>query len=204
MNGNQPTTWRIDVADEAGTRKIADDVSGLVKPGDLVTLSGDLGAGKTAFARALVRRLSGDPDLEVPSPTFTLMQVYEALDFPIVHADLYRIGNPSELAELGWDEATDSALVLVEWADRAGGALPDERLDVRLTIPPEGGEKRIIELSVFGAFATRIARAKGATEILRAAGWQDATRAFMLGDQVCMKRDNAIEALNVLAAISSQ
>ncbi|MFT4095823.1 MAG: tRNA (adenosine(37)-N6)-threonylcarbamoyltransferase complex ATPase subunit type 1 TsaE [Rhodoblastus sp.] len=182
MNGNHPTTWRIDVADEAGTRQIADDVSGLVRPGDLVTLSGDLGAGKTAFARALVRRLSGDADLEVPSPTFTLMQVYEAGEFPIVHADLYRIGNPAELAELGWEEATDSALVLVEWADRAGGALPEERLDVRLTIPPEGGEKRVIELTGFGGFATRVARAKGAMEILRAAGWQDATRAFMLGD----------------------
>lgn len=177
-----PTIWRIDASDEAGTRDVARLVAGLVGPGDLVTLSGDLGAGKTAFARALIRKLTGEPDLDVPSPTFTLMQVYESGDFPIVHADLYRIGNPSELGELGWDEATDSALVLVEWADRAGGALPEERLDVRLAIPPEGGDRRLIELAGFGGFAARLARAKGATEILHTAGWQDAERAFMLGD----------------------
>lgn len=182
MSGAEPTIWRIDVADEAGTRDVAATVAGLLQPGDLVTLSGDLGAGKTAFARALIRKLTGEPDLEVPSPTFTLMQVYESGEFPIVHADLYRIGNASELTELGWDEATDSALVLVEWADRAGGALPHERLDVRLTTPPEGGEHRHIELAGFGAFAKRIARAKGAIEVLRAAGWQDAQREFMLGD----------------------
>jgi len=182
MSGNGPTNWRIDVVDEGGTRDVADEVAGLVKAGDLVTLSGELGAGKTAFARALIRGLAGEPNLDVPSPTFTLMQVYENEIFPIVHADLYRIGNPSELTELGWDEATESALVLVEWADRAGGALPEERLDVRLTIPPEGGDRRTIEISGFGAFATRVARAKGASDILHAAGWQDARREFMLGD----------------------
>ena len=174
--------WRIEAADEAGTRDVAEQVADLVGAGDLVTLSGDLGAGKTAFARALIRKATGDSELDVPSPAFTLMQVYETEKFPIVHADLYRIANPSELTELGWDEATDSALVLVEWAERAGGALPTERLDVRLTIPPGADDKRIIELSGFGAFAARIARARGATEILRAAGWQDAAREFMLGD----------------------
>ena len=155
----EPLVWRIETADESGTREAAEQVAGLVGAGDLVTLTGDLGAGKTAFARALIRKLTGDPDLDVPSPTFTLMQVYETEKFPIVHADLYRIGNPSELTELGWDEATDSALVLVEWAERAGGALPAERLDVRLTISPGSDDKRIIELSGFGAFAARLAPA---------------------------------------------
>ena len=178
----EPAVWRIEAHDEEHTREVALQVAKLVQAGDLVTLSGDLGVGKTAFARALIRALTEEPDLEVPSPTFTLMQVYDGPDFPIVHADLYRIGNPSELTELGWDEATESALVLVEWAERAGGALPAERLDVRLSIPAEGGDRRVIELSGFGAFATRISRAKGVTDILRAAGWQDAKREFMLGD----------------------
>ena len=183
MSGaSEPAVWRIEAQDEADTREVAERVARLVGGGDLVTLSGELGVGKTAFARALIRNLTGEPDLDVPSPTFTLMQVYEGADFPIVHADLYRIGNPSELTELGWDEATESALVLVEWAERAGGALPEERLDVRLTIPSNDGDRRVIELTGFGAFAARIARAKGVMEILRAAGWQDAQREFMLGD----------------------
>ncbi|MCB1536966.1 MAG: tRNA (adenosine(37)-N6)-threonylcarbamoyltransferase complex ATPase subunit type 1 TsaE [Rhodoblastus sp.] len=177
-----PAVWRIEAHDEEGTRDAARQVAKLVQAGDLVTLSGDLGVGKTAFARALIRTLTKEPELEVPSPTFTLMQVYDGPDFPIVHADLYRIGNPSELTELGWDEATESALVLVEWAERAGGALPAERLDVRLSIPADGDDRRVIELAGFGAFATRIARARGVTDILRAAGWQDAKREFMLGD----------------------
>ncbi|MFV0281943.1 MAG: tRNA (adenosine(37)-N6)-threonylcarbamoyltransferase complex ATPase subunit type 1 TsaE [Rhodoblastus sp.] len=178
----QPASWRIEVSDEAATRDIAGQVADLVGAGDLVTLTGDLGAGKTAFARALIRKITGADDLEVPSPTFTLMQIYDGAAFPIVHADLYRIADPGELTELGWEEATDSALVLVEWAERAGGALPVERLDVRLAIPPGGGDRRVIELTGFGAFATRLSRAKGAVDILRAAGWQDAQRAFMLGD----------------------
>ena len=182
MSGAEATVWRIEAADEAATRDVAAQVAGLVGAGDLVTLSGDLGAGKTAFARALIRKLTDEPTLEVPSPTFTLMQVYEGANFPIVHADLYRIADSSELTELGWEEATDSALVLVEWAERAGSALPAERLDIRLTTPPEGGDRRLIELTGFGAFAARIARSKGATDILRAAGWQDARRDFMLGD----------------------
>ena len=183
MSGaSEPAVWRIEAQDEADTREVAERIARLVGAGDLVTLSGDLGVGKTAFARALIRSMTGEPDLDVPSPTFTLMQVYEGADFPIVHADLYRIGNPSELTELGWDEATESALVLVEWAERAGGALPEERLDVRLTIPSNDGDRRVIELTGFGAFAARIARAKGVMEILRAAGWQDAQREFMLGD----------------------
>lgn len=181
-SATDPAVWRIEANDEEGTRDVALQVAKLVQAGDLVTLSGDLGVGKTAFARALIRTLTNEPNLEVPSPTFTLMQVYDGPDFPIVHADLYRIGNPSELTELGWDEATESALVLVEWAERAGSALPAERLDVRLSIPADGGDRRTIELCGFGAVAMRIARARGVTDILRAAGWQDAKREFMLGD----------------------
>ncbi len=174
--------WRLDLASERETRELAAVVASFVGAGDLVTLSGDLGAGKTAFARALIRTLVGDAALEVPSPTFTLMQVYEGGAFPIVHADLYRISNADELADLGWDEATDSALVMVEWAERAGGALPVERLDVKLTIPPGDDDARIVEMTGYGAFAPRLVRAKGATEVLTRSGWADAQRTFMLGD----------------------
>ena len=84
----QQTTWQLDLADETATARLASEVALIVQAGDLVTLSGDLGSGKTAFARALIRHLSGDDGLEVPSPTFTLMQIYQTPTFPIVHADL--------------------------------------------------------------------------------------------------------------------
>jgi N-acetylmuramate 1-kinase len=177
-----PTDWRIELADEAATRELANQVASFVKAGDLVTLSGDLGAGKTAFARALIRRLLDDQTLEAPSPTFTLMQVYEGPNFPIVHADLYRISEPAELGELGWDEATESALVLVEWAERAGGFLPEERLDISFTIPDGSDNARIAILTGHGEFAGRLAREKGVSEILRTSGWRNARREFMLGD----------------------
>ena len=91
-------------SDEAATAAFAAQVAKWIRSGDLLTLSGHLGAGKTTFARALIRHLLRDPALEVPSPTFTLMQFYEGGAYPIVHADLYRIAQPDELAELGWEE----------------------------------------------------------------------------------------------------
>ena len=81
--------WLIDLPNEAATVALARFVADEVKPGDLITLSGDLGAGKTTFARSLIRTLAGDPWLEVPSPTFTLMQTYETPSGAIVHADFY-------------------------------------------------------------------------------------------------------------------
>lgn len=175
-------TWRHLAIGEAQTERLAELVAEIVGAGDLVTLTGDLGAGKTTFARALIRKLMGDAELEAPSPTFTLMQVYEGPKFPIVHADLYRIGDPGELAELGWDEATESALVLVEWADRAGELLPADRLDVALALSPDGDDVREIELTGHGALARRLTRARGVDDILRRSGWDRARRIFMLGD----------------------
>ena len=126
------TIWPRALEDEGAIASLAADVAALVGPGDLVTLSGGLGAGKTAFARALIRILTGDQDIEVPSPAFTLMQIYEGLNFPIVHADFYRIEKPRDLIELGFDEACDDALVLVEWPERAGDLLDAGRLDIEL------------------------------------------------------------------------
>ncbi|MFN3890985.1 MAG: tRNA (adenosine(37)-N6)-threonylcarbamoyltransferase complex ATPase subunit type 1 TsaE [Beijerinckiaceae bacterium] len=176
-------TWRLEIADESGLDALAVEMAGLVKAGDLVTLTGELGAGKTALARALIRRLCDDPDLETPSPTFTLMQVYEGAHFPIVHADLYRVQSPDELAELGWDEASDGALVLVEWADRMGGALAPHRLDVTLKLDPKRGETwREATLTGHGDFAERLDRARALAQLLKSSGWAHAERSYMLGD----------------------
>src|SRR4249920_1390806 len=86
------------LADEAATHRLMTDIAALIEPGDLITLSGDLGAGKTTFARALIRHLAGDESIEVPSPTFTLVQIYELPRFDVVHADLYRLTTAAELA----------------------------------------------------------------------------------------------------------
>jgi len=176
-------SWRLDIEDEAGTQALAGEIASLVGADDLVTLSGDLGAGKTTLARALIRCVCGDPDLEVPSPTFTLMQIYDGRDFPVVHADLYRVQSAEELAELGWEEAAEGALVLVEWADRMGDSIARDRLDVALKLDARRGpDHRQVVLTGHGAFAERLARARALAELLESAGWSDAKRTFMLGD----------------------
>jgi len=175
--------WRLDLADDAATSALANNVASWLHAGDLLTLSGDLGAGKTTFARALIRLLCDDPALEVPSPTFTLMQVYETPAHPIVHADLFRIENPRDIAELGWEEATEGALVLVEWPERAGDFLTADRLDIAFHIDPgHGPSQRIAILTGIGVFATRVAQAKALHEMLGRSGWSQAQRHFMLGD----------------------
>src|SRR5260370_28632867 len=95
----------------------------LIGPGDVIALSGDLGAGKTAAARAMIRYLAGDDALEVPSPTFTLAQVYDLPPFPLLHADLYRINDPAELEEIGLSPLPEGTLALIESPGRASSAL---------------------------------------------------------------------------------
>src|SRR5581483_4174459 len=115
------SSFSVQLPNEQATVRFAADIACALEPGDLITLSGDLGAGKTTFARALIRYLAGDPKVEVPSPTFTLIQTYEVPRFTVVHADLYRLSGTAELAELGFDDLPDNAVVLVEWPDRAAG-----------------------------------------------------------------------------------
>jgi tRNA threonylcarbamoyladenosine biosynthesis protein TsaE len=130
MDGFPP----IVLKDEAATAALARRLAPYLKAGDVVALNGDLGAGKTSFARALIRALSGSDgsEREVPSPTFTLVQSYETLVGRIHHFDLYRIRSPDELTEIGWDEALADGIVLVEWPDRAAALLPALRLDITL------------------------------------------------------------------------
>ncbi len=112
----------------------------------MVALEGDLGAGKTELARAVIRSLAGAA-IPVPSPTFTLLQTYELPDLVVTHADLYRLGDASEVQELGLDEAWEQGALLVEWPERAGELLPADRLTLRLRHVPEAGpEVREIEI----------------------------------------------------------
>jgi len=159
------------------------DVAIALEPGDLVTLSGDLGAGKTTFARALIRYLAGDQTVEVPSPTFTLMQTYELPRFVLVHADLYRLSGAAELAELGFDDLPEGAVVLLEWPDRAAGFLPPNRLDITFTLAPQlGAEGRNVRFIGYGAFAARAERIAVVRAFLEESGYGEAHRERMQGD----------------------
>jgi tRNA threonylcarbamoyl adenosine modification protein YjeE len=175
--------WQIALSDETATATLAADVADWIRSSDLVTLSGDLGAGKTTFARALIRALTRNADLEVPSPTFTLMQVYEGGLYPIVHADLYRIARPEDLAELGWEEAAEGALVIVEWPERAGIYLNGDRLDIAFSIDAaQGADHRSATLTGVGSFAPRLALARAIHDLLEKAEWNTAKRVPMQGD----------------------
>ena len=116
----------IPLSNLEATQKLANQIAPLLREGDVLALSGGLGAGKTTFCRALISALVGAPT-EVPSPTYTLVQTYDAPAFPIFHFDLYRLETPDDVFELGWDD-TVSGLSLIEWPDKAGVHLPAWRL----------------------------------------------------------------------------
>jgi N-acetylmuramate 1-kinase len=177
------STWDIELPDVNATEHLAMDLAASIGPGDMVTLSGDLGAGKTTLARSILRYLAGDAKLEVPSPTFTMMQVYQLPQLTVVHADLYRVTTVAELSELGWDEAGDNAAVLVEWPDRAGPLLQKDRLDVALNLAPGlGPTHRVVRLTGHGNWVARLAQLRGARALLDAAGLGSALRMHMQGD----------------------
>ena len=132
MTNSGTSSFSVALPDEHATRRLAIDVANALEAGDVVTLSGDLGAGKTTLARTLIRYLTGDPTIEVPSPSFTLMQSYDLPQFPLVHVDLYRVSGPAELAELGFDDLPERAVMLLEWPDRADGLLPPDRPPMRI------------------------------------------------------------------------
>jgi hypothetical protein len=159
------------------------EIGGALEPGDLITLSGDLGAGKTTFARALIRYLAGDETIEVPSPTFTLMQSYELPRFPLVHADLFRLSGAADLAELGFDDLPEGAVVLLEWPDRATGLLPPDRLDIAFTLVPAlGMDARNVRYTGYGAIAERAERIALLRGFLDDTGYGAAHRERMQGD----------------------
>ncbi len=127
----------VDLPSEHDTLSFAQRIAPHLAAGDFIALYGDLGAGKSTFARALIRALCEDESLEVPSPTFTLVQTYEGPQYPIFHFDLYRIETLDELAELGFEETIDG-LAVVEWPQRMQEELPRHRLDIRLEFASEG------------------------------------------------------------------
>ncbi|MCU0830358.1 MAG: tRNA (adenosine(37)-N6)-threonylcarbamoyltransferase complex ATPase subunit type 1 TsaE [Rhizobiaceae bacterium] len=177
LSGFEPVfAGRLD--GEAATTRLAADMARAARAGDLILLSGDLGAGKSTFARAFLRHLAGDDALDVPSPTYTLVQSYATVP-PALHADLYRIAAEGEADELGLDDGLAQGIVLVEWPERAPDLLARATLIVQLE---GGGDSRSVVLVASPAAAPRFSRSLAIRGFLSHHGLADAERRPLAGD----------------------
>ena len=143
-------TFSFFLPDEAATERLGASLAERLRPRDVVALQGGLGVGKTTLARAILRAASGDPALIVPSPTFTLVEIYDTPVGVFWHFDLYRLEEPEQVFELGWEEARADGMALVEWAERLGTLLPRERLTVTLAMEGDGRRAELQGEARFG------------------------------------------------------
>jgi tRNA threonylcarbamoyladenosine biosynthesis protein TsaE len=155
---NELSEWRR-LADADATARLGALIATHLQAGEAVCLYGPLGAGKSTLARALIRALT-HPDEDVPSPTFTLVQVYDGPEFQIAHFDLYRLTSASEAYEVGLDEALQTGAAVIEWPERLEGDLPLARLDVELALPPQAESSdtmgsRLVRLTGHGPWIDR-------------------------------------------------
>lgn len=152
----RPSPFPTLLPDEAATRALAGRLAALARPPDVITLSGDLGAGKTSFARAFIQARAGR-SLTVPSPTFTLVQTYPLDGGEIRHFDLYRLVNADEALELDIEDAFATAISLIEWPDRLDGRLPTDRLDLAFR-HGDRPDARMVQLDPGPSWTERFAR----------------------------------------------
>jgi N-acetylmuramate 1-kinase len=179
----EPAEWTVSLPDIAATNRLARSLAPLLAPDQMVLLWGDLGTGKTSFARALICHLTGEPSLEVPSPTFSIVQSYQANDLPVVHADLYRISDASEIREIGLEDMARGALMIVEWPEKLGALAGADRLEIRLDLQAEGDlERRSAAITGHGKVASRIRREAAVAGFLEGTPWQFAERDLVQGD----------------------
>lgn len=146
----------IALADIAATERLAQTLAKHAVAGDVIALWGGLGVGKTTFARAFIHARRGGEDVaEVPSPTFTLVQVYELADSVVFHFDLYRLVQPEDAWELGIEDAFADGISLIEWPDRLGPLLPADRLDIEFG-PGKSPTSRHARLTGHGRWSSRL------------------------------------------------
>lgn len=154
----KPTRRSVSLVDEAATRRLGAAIAKQLRAGDLIALRGGLGAGKTALARAIIRARQESVGLageEVPSPTFTLVQVYAAAELTLWHFDLYRLERAEEVYELGIEDALAGGVTLIEWPERIEDLLPDDRLDVDIDFGEDAGG-RMVALTLGGDWTARL------------------------------------------------
>ena len=160
QDGNQPVPIvEIVLLDEAATLRLGAVLGSRLKPGDCVLLQGDLGAGKTTFVRGLLRSVAVDPAIDVPSPTFTLVQMYTFSHHTFYHYDLYRLpddNNEQDLTEIGFFDALNSGIALVEWPERLGDYAPHDALVIHFTLKDD--ESRIVSMYAHSAWRARLAQ----------------------------------------------
>lgn len=156
--GAASATLARELSDLAATQNLGAAIARLLRAGDVVALWGELGAGKTTLARAIISALGYAG--EVPSPTFTLVQTYDLSPAAVWHFDLYRLDDPAEVVELGFEEAQAGAISLIEWSERMGHLLPSDRLDIELSYA--GEDSRHAELRGHGGWRDRLAEAADA------------------------------------------
>ncbi len=173
--------WVVRKVDEARLTRIAELVALKVRAGDLITLNGDLGAGKTTFARSFIRALLDDLDAEVPSPTFTLVQSYPTPRIEVAHFDLYRLNSPDELDEIGFDEAVTGGVALVEWPERAEDRLHGNTLEVSLA-PGDSADTRTVTLTADTGWSARLERLREIESFLDVVPDPKVTLRYMQGD----------------------
>jgi hypothetical protein len=162
---------------EGELSRVAQEIAFLVQTGDTLALEGDLGAGKSTFARALIRALSGNPSLEIPSPTFTLVQAYETPRFDVAHFDLYRLSDASEIDELGLDAALTRGIAVIEWPSRGDDRIPRERFTIRFG-ETGAADRRNVVIDTGPDLVTRLERFAAIRDFLARAGWGNASTAF--------------------------
>ena len=172
------TSWTLEDVDLVRLDIVASRLALALKPSDAIALSGPLGAGKTTLARALVGRLGGED--EVPSPTFALMQRYETPRLVVTHCDFYRLA-PSEVGELGLDDALAEGVVLAEWPERAASWLPEDRLDIAIDETATPNMRRIV-MTGHGSWTDRLARLRAISEFLDKTPYADAGAHYLQGD----------------------
>ena len=168
--------------DEAGTVRLAELVALKIRVGDAIALRGDLGAGKTTLARALIGALLDERAPEVPSPTFALLQTYATPRLSVSHFDFYRLAGADEVLEVGFEEALQTGAAVVEWPERAGELLPEDRIEIALAETADLDRRRVTVRGL-GAAAARVERIGRIMAFLDAQpGWAGARIVYLQGD----------------------